>query len=237
MYSMDTLLKYADLSDETRWLAKGYNFDFDISDHDLDILNCLEVIGEGEYTGITSGLLLPKMIMDQVPSEHIRDWTEIVIYMNIIVYEEFRHGYTISKLLGKDDLQGVNIFDLSAEKNWNAYSLLMSHCLSEVSNVLLYKNIIERFESKELSSIFRNIQKDEARHLSAWKELIKDLIDSNDYHRNKCEESLNDALNQHNASIGDNYDQGVKDTLHFFGMSSMISLMRSKKKITDYWFE
>jgi len=234
---MKTLLKYADLSDENRWLAKGYNFDFKITDNDKEVLSKLRVIGEGEYTGIVSGLLLPKMIMEQVPREFISDWSQIIVYMNIIVYEEFRHGLTISKLSGGEtDVAKADIFNLEGKDYWDAYGLLVSHCLSEMSNILLYKGVIKELETPELIDIFNNIKRDEIRHMMAWKDLIKDLIDSNEYHKGRCKDSLKDGITIHNAFLGPNFDKGVEDTICFFDSGAVISLMKSKRKIINEWF-
>jgi hypothetical protein len=238
---MKTLIKYADLSDESRWLAKGYNYDFEISDHDKELLTKLKVIGEGEFTGLASGLLLPKMITEQVPENLIGDWTSILVYMNIIVYEEFRHGTVISKLSSDEPLDikkvGVDfIWNKEDRTVWDAYGLLVSHCLSEVSNVLLYSSLVSRIQSPELKEIFKNIQKDESRHLSAWKELIKDLIDDDPYHKEMVLKSLKDGLNKHNAMLGKNYFKGVQETMGIFSPDSLDKMVDIKYKILNYWF-
>ncbi|MEO1945520.1 MAG: hypothetical protein ABGY11_14555 [Candidatus Thioglobus sp.] len=237
---MNTLIKFGDLSDKSRWLANGYNYDFNISENDRALLDKLIVIGEGEFTGLASALLLPKMIKEQVPKEHISDWTEILVYMNIIVYEEFRHGMVISKLAnGNVDLKEVGdkfIWSVDSTELWNAYGLLVTHCLSEVSNTLLYKALAPKFESEELRLIFSNIQKDESRHLLAWKDLIKDLIDSSEYHKKRVIESLVDGLHKHNAMLGRNYFKGVSDTMSIFPKGSLNIMANIKYNILEYWF-
>jgi len=188
---MNTLIKFADLSDENRWLSKGFEFEFDISKGDRALLNKLIVIGEGEFTGLASSLLLPKMIKEQVPSKYTKDWTDIFVYMNIIVYEEYRHGMVIGML----SEGGV-----------------------------------------DLKRIFSNIQRDESRHLLAWKELIKDLIGSDEYHKKKVLEALEDGLHKHNAMLGRNYFKGVSDTMSIFPKGSLDTMANIKFNILEYWF-
>jgi rubrerythrin len=232
---MNTLIKYADLSDKGRWDANCYDFDVNPTESDKKLLSLLSVIGEGEFTGISSGLLLPKMIMDEVPKKHQKDFAEILVYMNIIIYEEFRHGMAISTLLNiEPDLSDV--FNIDTKHYWGAYGLLLSHCLSEATNAILYNSLIKQIEDPGLIKIFTNIQKDEARHLSAWKHMIKDIINKDPYHKKMALAALDDGINKHNAMIGDNYFQGVKDTIKIFKPSALNDLVLTKHKILMYWF-
>jgi rubrerythrin len=108
--------------------------------------------------------------------------------------------------------------------------------LSEVSNTLLYKSIATKFESTDLKRIFSNIQRDESRHLLAWKELIKDLIGSDEYHKKKVLEALEDGLHKNNAMLGRNYFKGVSDTMSIFPKGSLDTMANIKFNILEYWF-
>jgi hypothetical protein len=70
--------------------------------------------------------------------------------------------------------------------------------------------------------------KDEARHLSAWRDIIKQLCDTDDYHKQRFLKALSGSMHTHNASIGNNYWTGVKGTFQIFERDSVENIIQSK---------
>jgi|LWDU01.1.fsa_nt_gi hypothetical protein len=249
MSNLELISKYSCLSDKTRWDVTNFEYDLDdISDNDRDIINALMHIGEGEMTGTTSGSLFFKLIFDLDRSLQI-DFIDIILYWNIINIEEFRHGVVIGSLVNPDyikdfDMNGFaeECFDnIETVKHWDAYSLIMSLCLSECTNIQLYKSAIERMESEYLKDIFNNIMNDEIRHLSAWKDLIKKLVNTKDIHKQRFMESIDLGGNIHNASLNaghvrDSYVRGMKDTMYLWESDSIDKIVNSKYNTLKYIF-
>jgi rubrerythrin len=235
MHNLELITKYACLSDESRWSVNGYNFDFEISDKDKDCIQNIWAVGCGELTGIGAQILMYRLL-DNESQARIGDFYTAYEYFNIIVAEEFRHGMTIAQLINSSYIKEQDhrtfgneyVKDVQNPNNWDCYGLLISLCLSECVNTQLYKCIAAKVESPELNRIFKNIMKDEARHLSAWRGIIKQLCEADPYHKNRFLESLSGSVHTHNASIGNNYWTGVKGTFNIFETDSVENIIQAK---------
>lgn len=244
MHNLELITKYSCLSDEHRWSVSRFNFDnIDISENDKECIKNISAVGAGELTGIGAGILLFDLIRKE-PKEYIKHWFTVYQYLEIIICEEFRHGMVISVLDDPDFIQQTSleafgkelVEDVQNPAGWDAYGLTMSLCLSECINGHLYQCISEKVESPELNWIFRQIMKDEARHLSAWKNIIKQMCEMNDYHREKFLMIAKES-NYHNASIGSRYMEGVRGTFKLFKSDSVDTITKSKFDTLKYIFE
>jgi hypothetical protein len=244
MANLEFLTKYSCLSDSNRWDVTKFKYDTSkLSMADKLLLSNLVKIGEGELTGTTTGLLFIKLSHD-VDVDLQPDFFNAVIYLNIIIMEEFRHGLVIGALNDSKYVENFNLDEFAAEslatvnkhQTWNIYSLLMSLCLSECTNIQLYKSVVNKAESQLLKTIFSNIVKDEARHLSAWRDMIKILVECNPKHHQMFLNTIGEASNKHNASIGTGYQEGMKATLKIFESDSIDKIVESKWHTLSYIF-
>jgi hypothetical protein len=236
MHNLELITKYSCLSDENRWSVNKYDFtDLDISEKDKDCIQNIWAVGCGEMTGIGAQILMYRLL-DNESQERIGDFYTAYEYFNIIVAEEFRHGMTIANLINPNYIKEQDhrsfgteyVRDVQNPNQWDCYGLLISLCLSECVNTQLYKCIAKKVENPELNRIFNNIMKDEARHLSAWRDIIKQLCDTDDYHKQRFLEALSGSMHTHNASIGNNYWTGVKGTFQIFERDSVENIIQSK---------
>jgi|JYMV01.1.fsa_nt_gi rubrerythrin len=236
---MDTIIKWANLSDNQRWKIEG-NYDYpwisELSDDDKAVLKTLRDIAKGEHSGTGSVYMMFKMI----PEDYINDWATIAVYSSIISYEEFRHGTVINALNGikLSDEEWAEDTRVEADNvhNWTAYSLLMSFAISEATNVMVYEKIINAVEDERLKDIFKNIKRDEARHLSAWRDLIKQLINKNDFHKQQMLDNLDLAIHFHNAEIHKDYMRGADMTKHLWTPKDLMNVTNTKFKLLEHWF-
>jgi hypothetical protein len=129
-----------------------------------------------------------------------------------------------------------NLIDLTNEPDWDVYGIITSLCLSECVNAELYRSIAKRVECPHLKKIFSNIMKDEARHLSAWRDIISELVGQDDYHRKGIENAVKSTVHCHNASIGGSYADGVKDTFGIFDRDSIDNIINSKYTTIRHFF-
>jgi hypothetical protein len=235
MHNLKLITKYSCLSDENRWSVNNYNFDFEINDEDRECIRNIWAVGCGEMTGIGAQILMYRLL-DKESQDRIADFYTAYEYFNIIVAEEFRHGMTIAQLINPKYIESQNhrsfgteyVKDVQNPNDWDCYGLLISLCLSECVNTQLYKCISEKVESEDLTWIFNKIMKDEARHLSAWRDIIKQLCETDPYHKQRFLDALPGSVHTHNASIGSNYWTGVKDTFNIFDRDSVENIIQSK---------
>jgi hypothetical protein len=243
MFNLNLLTKYSCLSDKMRWNAQDFIFPFDLTEPDKEIVSYLKRVGDGELTGIGAGILVYDLIK-KVPEQYRSAFITSAMYINIIVIEEFRHGVTLSVLndpdfIDKFDMNTFgndNLVNLNNDLKWDVYGILLSLCLSEVVNTELYKCAFEEAETPELKELLKNIMKDEARHLSAWRDIIKEISNDDPYHYNMFIKSFDNAIHSHNASIGSSYIDGVRDTLGIFKFDSIDNIVDKKYEILVHCF-
>lgn len=235
MAGLELLTTLSCLSDKGRWDVKDFVHAKDISAADMALIKRIKRVGEGELTGIGASILVYDLIKD-VPAEYRDALITPALYVNLIVIEEFRHGVMIGVLEDSDFIPNFNVpefgkenlLSLSNGAGWDIYGILTSLCLSECVNAELYRCISKKVECSGLKQIFNNILKDEARHLSAWRDIITELVATHDYHRKGIERAVLTTAHHHNAAIGGSYLAGVKDTFGIFDRSSIDNIINSK---------
>lgn len=236
MAGLETLAKYGYLSDEQRWNAHRYVYDWlpELDEHDRKIIKVLDCLRDGEFSGQASVALFYDLMREEreagYSGELLGDWFAFMSYVNIIVYEEFRHGAVLGILYhyvttGRTDyLATVDVRDLSRRtvwcfdehRYWDMYSYGLAHLFAEVINTELYRDVAERAHHPRLQETLHNIMKDEARHAVAWKDIFRDLIASDPEHKRRALASLDRALVYHNAMVHDRYFEGLNKMLPLF---------------------
>ena len=238
MSGFQTLVKFACLSDESRWFANRFDFESwlpELDEHDRELIRLLDCIRDGEYSGQASAAQFWDMFIKArndgtIPKDLIDDWGSIFTYMYTIVYEEWRHGVTLGSLYhyvttGRTDyIAQVDVKDFmeryvwcyEERRYWNVYSYILSHLFSEIINTELYRDITNRVHHPILKETAGNIRNDEARHIAAWTALIKDLIDADPRHKQLALESLDRGLLYHNGMVHETYFEGLNKMLPLF---------------------
>lgn len=236
MSGMETIVKFGCLSDEHRWNANRYNFEWlpDLDEHDRDIIKLLDCLCDGEYSGQASATQLYNLILNErakgMELDLVADWAEIFSYVNIIVYEETRHGFTLGTLnhyvnTGNfDHISNLSVREYGKRymwcfedrKYWDLYSYILAHLFAEIINVELYRDVVGQVHHPKLKELAGNIMTDEARHASAWTELIKNLIQSDSRHEERALASLDTGLVYHNAMVHETYFEGLNKMLPLF---------------------
>jgi hypothetical protein len=231
-------VKWCSLSDRQRWIdPDNYQYDWltELSDNDKDIIKSLASIGEGEFSGLSAAKLM-RTLCDQLPSEYRKDWVGVDLYLSVISYEEFRHGMILSSLNNieytKADIN--DMFNAPNTHNWNPYTLLLSVSLSEATNIIMYDNIIGRINDDRLKYLLSNIKRDESRHYTAWKEIVKDLVDL--YKDEFLHAIVTKEAIIHNASIINAYYKGVEDISYVWDSKSVSKMFKMKYDMIQYWF-
>jgi len=243
MVGLELLTTLSCLSDKARWSVNDFTHPHPISPHDRELIERVRRVGEGELTGIGAGILVYDLLKD-VPEEYRDALITAAVYINLIVIEEFRHGVMIGILANDDFLTNFdmrefgkqNLIDLTNEPDWDIYGILTSLCLSECVNAELYRSIAKRVECPHLKKIFINIMKDEARHLSAWRDIISEIVNTDEFHRKGIENAVKSTVHFHNASIGGSYTEGVKDTFGIFDRDSIDNIINSKYTTIRHFF-
>ncbi|CAI3954167.1 unnamed protein product [Commensalibacter communis] len=236
MLNMSDIIKFGCLSDEQRWDANRYDWPWltEIDDHDKKIIKKLACIADGEFSGQASAAQTYDLFFQEIrngyPKELTYDWGEILSYVNIIVYEETRHGLALSTLyhyattgelnytdkLSVRDYSQKYIWCYEDRKYWNLYSYTLAHLFGEIINTELYRDIRSQLHHPELKNIIGNIMKDEARHMQAWTAIIKNLIHSNTEHKRLALENIDVGLTYHNAMVHETYFEGQNDVMGLF---------------------
>lgn len=250
-HSIAEYIKWADLSDKMRWESNGYDLGWadELEEGDIQIIKNLKRVGEGELTGVGSTVLFNNLVMQDVPKDHRYEVAEWLMYFPILVYEEIRHGVMLKSLFNKIEGKGNYIEQTSIKEvgekyvfewedniHWDSYGLLMSHCLSEATNAHLYKSIVNRIKHPKFKELILNLQKDEFRHLTIISKIVKRLINSDEYHKQRCLSSIHKALNHHNAMQHENYVDGLNASLPVFENGSATKIVKKKFKILEDWF-
>ena len=251
MSGLTTLAKFGYVSDENRWVADRYNFEWlsELDQYDRDIIKLLDCLRDGEYSGQASATQLYDLLFqakkDGYPKELLADWTPLYSYINIIVYEELRHGIVLGSLYhyvttGKTDyIEQVNIREFGdrymwcydERRYWNLYSYILTHLFSEIINTELYRDVATRVHHPKLKATLAHIRNDEARHIAAWTALIKDLLQADERHVQGALDALDRGLLYHNAMVHETYFEGVNKMLPLF-LSEQQDKMEPLKRIT-----
>lgn len=236
MSGLETIAKFGWISDEQRWNANRYNFSWvtELDEHDQQLIKLLDCLRDGEFSGQASAVQFYDLLFQErnagYPAELANDWSPLLSYMNIIVYEEMRHGITLGLLYNyvtKGDtnyIANVSVRDFGARyiwcyekrRYWDLYSYVLAHLFAEVINTELYRDVVVRVHHPELKAALSNIRNDEARHIAAWAALIKDLIDADPVHKTRALASLERGLTYHNAMVHETYFEGLNKMLPLF---------------------
>jgi hypothetical protein len=236
MPGLQTLAKYGWLSDEQRWDVQRYQFDWasELDARDCEIIQLLDCLSDGEFSGLASVAQFFDLAQGELKngfSEKLMgDWLPFIGYVNIIVYEELRHGMALGSLFHfvttkkNDYFSSVDIRDLSSRaiwsydkhRYWDMYSFGLAHLFAEVVNVELYRDVAEQVTHPQLKALMLNIMKDEARHTAAWLEIFKDIMACDPEHKRRALQTLDRALLYHNAMMHDRYFEGLNKMLPLF---------------------
>ena len=90
--------------------------------------------------------------------------------------------------------------------------------------------------------VISNIMKDEARHISAWMNVIKNIVEADEYHKRCFLDAIDHGLNYHNAMVHETYFEGQNKMMRFFVSSkngepgTIERIIRSKYKILNTLF-
>lgn len=262
MSGLETIVQYACLSDKHRWDVNEYVFPWaaDLDLHDREIIKKLDYLADGEHSGLASAVqfsdLLLKEVANGYPQDLANDWAEIFLYINIISYEEFRHGLTLGSLVryistGTLDYianQSVNdygsryLWCYKERTYWDIYSYLLTHLFSEITNTELYRDIAEQVHNEHLKQLLLNIMADEARHARAWLEIARNLATANSVHKEKMLVSLDRGMTHHNAMVHETYFEGVTKMVSLFATgndakkSGISKIIERKLKFLDELF-
>lgn len=251
MSGLTTLAKFGYLSDENRWAANRYNFEWlsELDQHDRDTVKLLDCLRDGEFSGQASATQLYELVLEAkkagYPRELLADWSPLYSYINIIVYEELRHGIVLGTLhhyvtTGKTDyIEQLEVREFGERymwcyddrRYWDLYSYILTHLFSEIINTELYRDVATRAHHPELKSTLAHIRNDEARHIAAWTALIKDLLQADERHMQSALQSLDRGMLYHNAMVHETYFEGVHKMLPLF-LSEKADKMEPLKRIT-----
>lgn len=240
MSGIETIVNFGCISDEQRWDANRYKWEWlsKITDSDKKIISLLDCLADGEFSGQASAAQMYNLISDEVKLGYDRDllndWGEILAYINIIVYEEMRHGLALGILseyakngeseyiskLNRRTFSEKYIWCYEDRKYWNLYSYALAHLFGEVVNTELYRDIKDKIQCDELRQVVTNIMTDEARHTRAWTSLIKDLAESHPEHMRRLLDGLEEGLVYHNAMVHETYFEGQNKMMSLFSASS-----------------
>lgn len=259
MKGLETITKFGCLSDEQRWNANRYKLEWmpELDDNDRQIIMLLDCLCDGEYSGQASSAqfydLMIKEMDEGYPNQLACDWYPIFSYLNIIVYEEMRHGIVTGMLYNfvasgdSEYIKNVNVREYGkkymwcyeSRRYWNIYSYLLAHLFAEVVNTELYRDVMAQVHHPDLKKVINNIMSDEARHTSAWTALIKDLINADPAHKEKIMASLDRGLTHHNAMVHETFFEGLNKMMPLFlpesetKSSAVVRIANRKHKILN----
>lgn len=259
---IDTVVHYGWLSDEQRWDANRYDWPWlgELGDDDKNIILLLDCLSDGEFSGQASITqfynLIFKLRENGFDKDLLSDWGEVLAYANIITYEEFRHGVTLGKIFnyvktGEDDfISNLSIRSFSEKyiwcfeerQYWSLYSYALAHLFAEIVNTELYKDVRSVISHPKLKAVVSNIMRDEARHIKAWKDIIKNIINADERHKQFFLESISEGLVYHNAMVHETFFEGQNKMLPLFlsgedGKASAIErICKSKYSVLNELF-
>lgn len=258
---ISTIVHFGCLSDEQRWHAYRYNWEWlkELDDNDRSLIELLDCLSEGEYSGQASSVqfhdLLLTEIKENYPTDRKNDWGQLLAYVNIIAYEEMRHGISLStayhyvktgdlnyiEKLSTQDYSKKYVWCYNERKYWDLYSYTFAHLFGEVVNTELYRDLRAQVHHPKLQELITNIMKDEARHTQAWLAIINDLIKSHDYHLERSLKTIDIGLTYHNAMVHETYFEGQNKLMNLFlpakrGEGAIDRIVKKKKYIMDHIF-
>lgn len=236
MSGLETIVKFGCISDEQRWNANRYNFPWlvELDEHDRELIKLLDCLRDGEFSGQASSAQFYDLLLQEREAGYSPDlacdWAPIMSYVNIIVYEEMRHGVTLGILyhyVTKGDMNYIAetrvrdfgkkyIWCYEDRRYWDLYSYILAHLFAEVINTELYRDVVVQVHHLELKAALSNIRNDEARHIAAWAALIKDLVNADPVHKTRALSSLERGLTYHNAMVHETYFEGLNKMLPLF---------------------
>lgn len=222
---------------EYKWLDK-------LSDDDKKIALESSKIGLGEFTSPTILPLMVNLVKDEVDKNHANDWAEILIYGNISIYEEFRHGIALSALSKNESIKEMEICEVGEKWYWpgmmentySAYGLLMSITMSEIITRNVYLNISKKIENKEFKNVLNKIQKDESRHYAVWREMTKRLITTSEYHYTSALKVVSECIDDGGGWLKDTIFLGSSDAMNYTSMDMLNRVAENKHTVLNYWF-
>lgn len=262
MTGINTIVKYGWLSDEQRWNANRYEWNWlhELEQDDKDIAILLDCLADGEYSGQASVAQTYDMMLrakaEGYPKDLLNDWGEFLSYSNIIAYEETRHGLSIGLInhfachgnldyfdqLTVKDYSRKYIWCYDERRYWNLYSYALAHLFAEVVNTELYRDMRAQIKHPKFREVISNIMKDEARHISAWLNVIKNIVEADEYHKQHFLAEVDCGLSYHNAMVHETYFEGQNKMMRFFVSSkgdepgTIERIIRSKFKVLDTLF-
>ncbi len=236
MAGINTIVQYGCMSDEQRWNANRYNWEWlhELEQDDKDIAMLLDCLADGEYSGQASVAqtydLMHKAKEKGYPKDFLNDWGEFLAYSNIIAYEETRHGLSVGLInhyachgnldyfdhLTVRDYSRKYIWCYEERRYWNLYSYALAHLFAEVVNTELYRDMRPQIKHPMFKEVITNIMKDEARHIRAWLNVIKNIVEADEYHKRCFLDALDCGLNYHNAMVHETYFEGQNKMMRFF---------------------
>lgn len=241
MVGLEIFKKYALLSDK-KW-SVDYNFKELISnldDSDKIIIKDIGEMGDGELMGVS---MTRDMFKFLEKNDNISSFYEILSYLiNIITYEEFRHGMILKEMLS--NLDNISFIEssvpemVSSKCSWNnEYELLTSLLLGEVINEIAYREIAGRVKNEEVKNILLNIAKDETRHKHAWFELTKKLINSDKIHKDRMIEAINKVHPVHQSSISETFSDVLINTSKYFSFETIEKIHKNRFSLINSLFD
>jgi hypothetical protein len=209
--------KFSILSDKQRWdIYDESLLDFEPTKIDIEIIKALNYIGTGELVGIGMRNVLGHM-------DQIKEIPMTLMYANIIVHEEVRHGIILKMLYekfinNKDFNKEVSYCDLMdwmiiPKSIWdNQYEFMASMYIGEIMNAKTY-TYFKKLPgiSKNMKKIIKNIEKDEKRHLAFWHEHYKELVHNCKNFREKYIVALRNQIGIHHAELHNDYYKGAEE--------------------------
>ena len=236
MSGIETIVEYGCLSDEQRWHAKRYDWQWltELDENDRWLVGLLDCLADGEFSGQASAPQFHYLLLEELangfPKELACDWGEVLAYGHIISYEEMRHGLSLAtanhyvKTGELDFISKVSVREFGKRyvwcyqerKYWDLYAFLLAHLFGEVVNTELYRDMRIRIHHPELKQIVTNIMTDEARHTRAWAALIKNLVQSDPRHEERALRSLDRGLTYHNAMVHETFFEGQNKMMQLF---------------------
>jgi hypothetical protein len=236
---IEVVTKLLLLSENRRWHLPSLDFSFvkDLSDNDKKVVQSIRHIASGEMHGAAMGYLLTNMTRNNL--ELYNDFAEIILYLTVIVYDEFRHGLVIDSLnsaIANNDNWKENynprelLFD-PVEVWTNPYELTTSFLTGEITNFLIYESVVKRIENEELKQLFKKIEIDERRHLAAWISLQRKMCKKEQHREGYAKAAQDGFLDVHQAEIGRYFWDGVKEANYLFDSETAARIVKYKNSI------
>lgn len=261
MSGISTIVNFGCLSDEQRWDAKRYDWGWlkELDDHDRELIKLLDCLSDGEYSGQASATQFHDLLLTEIrngyPKTLANDWGQILAYVNIIAYEEMRHGIALSTVyhyVTTGKLDYVNtlstreytekyVWCYEDRKYWDLYSYTLAHLFGEVVNTELYRDLRSQVHLPALQEVITNIMKDEARHTQAWAAVIEELVKSDPTHLERSLAVIDTGLTYHNAMVHETYFEGQNKLMQLFlpakrGEGAIDRIVRKKTQLMDQIF-